>query len=111
MPPEPPMLTVTTTHLGDTATVRLEGEIDLVTSTQLNRELDTLLDRLPPPTRLRLDLRDVGFMDTTGVAVLLKARRRAHDLGCRFSVVSTSPAIARLFEITGLAGLLADSPD
>jgi anti-anti-sigma factor len=109
MPQDPPLLNVTITHLGDTSTVRLAGEIDLVTSTRLNRELETLLDRVPPPTRLRLDLREVGFMDTTGVAVLLTARRRAHELGCRFSVISTSPAIARLFEITGLAGLLADN--
>jgi anti-anti-sigma factor len=105
------MLTVHVADLGDTSTVRLTGEIDLVSSTQLNRELETLLDRVPPPTRLRLDLREVSFMDTTGVAVLLKARRRAHELGCRFAVVSTSPAIARLFEITGLAGLLAENSD
>jgi anti-anti-sigma factor len=47
-------------------------------------------------------------MDTTGVAVLLKGRRRAHEVGCRFTVISTSPTIARLFEITGLAGLLTE---
>ena len=47
-------------------------------------------------------------MDTTGVAVLLKARRRALELDCHFVVTSTSPTIARLFEITGLAGLLTE---
>jgi anti-anti-sigma factor len=108
MSPEPPELTIRTAHAGDTTTVVLEGEIDLATSTRLNRELDAVLDRVPPPMRLRVDLAAVGFMDTTGVAVLLKARRRALESGCRFAVSSTSPAIARLFEITGLAGLLTD---
>jgi anti-sigma B factor antagonist len=108
MAAEPPELTISTTHAGDTTTVVLEGEIDLATSTQLNRELDAMLDRVPPPVRLRVDLAAVNFMDTTGVAVLLKARRRAQESGCRFAVSSTSPAIARLFDITGLAGLLTD---
>jgi len=40
--------------------------------------------------------------------VLLTARRRALELGCRFGVSSASPTITRLFEITGLAGLLTD---
>jgi anti-anti-sigma factor len=108
---EPPQLTIRATHAGDTSTLTLTGEIDLVSSTRLNRELDTLLDRVPPPVRLRIDLADVAFMDTTGVAVLLKARRRALELDCRFVVSSTSPTIARLFEITGLAGLLAEGGD
>jgi anti-anti-sigma factor len=87
-------------------TVTVAGEIDLASSTRLNRELDTVLDR--QPRRLRIDLSAVPFMDTTGVAVLLKARRRSLEQGCRFSVSSASPTLTRLFEITGLAGLLAD---
>ena len=90
----------------ESTTVTVAGEIDLSTSTRLNRELDAVLDG--SPARLRIDLSDVPFMDTTGVAVLLKARRRALEQDCRFAVSSASPALTRLFEITGLAGLLAD---
>jgi anti-anti-sigma factor len=99
------MLTVTTTQEGETSTVTIVGEIDLATSTRVNRELDMALDRTP--RRLHIELAAVPFMDTTGVAVLLKARRRALEQGCGFTVTSTSPAIARLFEITGLTGLLS----
>jgi anti-anti-sigma factor len=103
-----PELTIQTVHAGEETTLTLAGEIDLLTSTQLNRELDIALDREPPPRALRLELAEVAYMDTTGVAVLLKARRRALELDCHFTVTSTSPAIARLFEITGLAGLLTE---
>src|SRR3954468_19964407 len=99
-----PELEVHVDHGGDVATVRIVGEIDLSSSTQLNRALDAALDRAP--TRLRLDLTDVPFMDTTGVAVLLKTRRRALELGCRLTVSSSSPTITRLLEITGLTALL-----
>ena len=98
-----------TAYVGDTAMVTVVGEVDLLTSVRLNRELDMALDRTPTPTWLRVDLAGVGFMDTTGVAVLLKARRRALQLHCRFTVASTSHAIGRLLEITGLAGLLAET--
>src|SRR5689334_3388938 len=97
---------VHTAHDGDTATVVVSGEIDLATSTRLNRELDDALDARP--TRLRLDLSDVAFMDTTGVAVLLKGRRRALEQDCRLTVSSSSPTITRLLEITGLTALLRE---
>jgi anti-sigma B factor antagonist len=101
-------LEIRTSYDGDAATVIVEGEIDLATSTQLNRELDAVLDRAPAPVRLRIDLGAVEFMDTTGVAILLKARRRALEQGCRLTVISTSHALTRLFEITGIAALLAE---
>src|SRR5262245_15139567 len=106
--PEPPDLEVTIVRADDAITVTIKGEIDLATSTRLNRELDAAIDREPAPARLRIDLSGVNFMDTTGVAVLLKSRRRALEVGARFSVISTSPAIKRLLEITGLASLMAD---
>lgn len=88
------------------ATARVVGEVDLLTSVTLNRELEIVLEG--QPDWLRLDLREVVFMDTSGVAVLIKARRRALEAGCRFSVKSASPAIQRLLEITGLASLLGE---
>ena len=103
-----PELTIQTVHAGEQTTLTLVGEIDLLTSTQLNRELEIVLDQVPPPRRLCMELAEVMFMDTTGVAVLLKGRRRALEVGCQFVVTTTSPAIARLFEITGLAGLLTE---
>ena len=102
-------LEVRTVDDGDASLVIVTGEIDLSTSTRVNRELDAVLDREPPPARLRLDLAGVSFMDTSGVAVLLKARRRALEHGCRFSVSSSSPTITRLLEVTGLTEMLRDS--
>jgi anti-sigma B factor antagonist len=101
-----PGLDVHTTHEGSTTTVVLVGEIDLVTTVRLDRALTAVLDA--EPAWLRLDLVDVSFMDTSGVAILLKARRKALEAGCRFTVKSASPTIQRLLEITGLASLLAE---
>ena len=99
-------LDVQVRHEGAATTVAVSGEIDLLTAVRLDRELGIALEA--QPEWLRLDLHDVAFMDTSGVAVLLKARRKALEAGCRFTVKSASPTIQRLLEITGLASLLAE---
>ena len=101
-----PELDVEVAHEGATTTVAVRGEIDLLTTVRLNRELETVAEAAPE--WLRIDLSQVSYMDTTGVAVLLKARRRALEAGCRFTVKAASPTIQRLLEITGLAALLAE---
>jgi len=106
MKPDGADLQVLTTDVGDVCTVEFVGEIELSNSTRALRGLELLLARDPPPAALRLDLSGVPFIDTAGLAVLLSARRHAAAVGCRLSVESMSPAIARLFETTGVTGLL-----
>ena len=111
MSPEPPDLRVRTTQIGDACTLELAGEIDLFNSTRVNLEFELILSRSPPPATVRVDLGDVTFMDSIGVAVLLSARRAAESVGCCLLVTSASPMIARLFGITGLTDLLMDSAE
>ena len=101
-----PELTIAIEEAEGAVVLAVEGEIDLVTSIQLKRACDGVLDRSPPPARITADLAGVGFMDTSGVAVLLAARRRADEVGCPFVVTSTSPFLTRLFEITGIGRVL-----
>jgi anti-anti-sigma factor len=108
---EPPALSVRTSHTEDTSTVTLTGEIDLYNSTRVNWEFQDVLARTPPPQRVRVDLSGVTFMDTSGLAVLLTAHKRALALGCLVKVSSTSPVIARLLEMSGLTGMLVEDAD
>ncbi len=105
---DPPQLTIAIEERDGIVVLSVAGEIDLVTSTQLKRSLDDILQRSPPAARITADLAGVGFMDTTGVAVLLAARKRADEAGSRLVVSSTSPFLARLFEVTGIGRVLSD---
>ncbi len=106
--PGAPSIRVKTTHSGETSTVELVGELDYYTAISVNRAFEDVLDRVPPPALVRVDLGELQFMDSSGLAILLAARRRAAELGCVFTVMSTSPTVARLFELKGLVGLLTD---
>ncbi len=103
-----PGLLISVEEALDGVIVRVEGEIDLATSTGLQRAIDDLLDRDPPPAWVRAELDGVRFMDTTGVAVLLATRARAEALGTRLVVSTASPFLKRVFDVTGIGRLLRD---
>ena len=75
---------------------RLGGELDLLGVSELGRELDDLLSRSPQP--LELDLAELTFLDSSGVAVLVR-------LANHFSEVRTSGAnlpVRRVIDVLGL---------
>ncbi len=111
MEPEPPDLSVRTTDASDACTIEFAGEIDLYNSTRVNLEFELIFSRVPAPATVRVDLTEVTFMDSIGLAVLLSARRTAETVGCRLVVISASPAIARLFEMSGLTEHLMDGAE
>lgn len=55
------------------------------------------------PRTLELDLSGLGFMDSTGLRLLLDARGRALAQGRRLLLRRGPRAVQRVFEITALA--------
>lgn len=85
--------------------VAVRGELDLATAPQLE---EALLPRLQEGGHALLDLRELEFMDSTGVRVIVAAHLAAQDHGGRLSVVRTSPdsPVGRVLEVSGLDGVL-----
>ncbi|HEX8205101.1 MAG TPA: STAS domain-containing protein [Solirubrobacteraceae bacterium] len=77
------------------ATLRLVGELDLVTAPMLRDELTRHQAR---GRRTVLDLSEVGFLDSTGLVLLMEAAREpGHTIALRRGL---SPSVARLFQVT-----------
>ena len=55
-----------------------------------------------------VDLADVTFMDSTGLAVLLQAHQQLEATGGRLVVKGTSRAVARVLEVAGVKGLFGE---
>jgi anti-sigma B factor antagonist len=87
------------------------GELDLASSPTLEQELDRV--READVDLLIVDLRDLRFMDSTGLHALVKANKRAIEAGRRFAVIQGGPQIQRLLSLTGVGELLvvAESPE
>ncbi|QYC42243.1 Anti-sigma-B factor antagonist [Nonomuraea coxensis DSM 45129] len=80
--------------------VHLTGEIDIFTTARLRQRLIGLLSH--SPGRLVLDLSQVTFCGTGGLAVLLGVQKRARSLGIPLALTGVPPRIARLLHVTGL---------
>ncbi len=80
--------------------VRVVGELDISTVPELERVLDRLA--LPAHGRLLLDLDGVEFMDSTGLAAIVRAQNSADLNGHRLTVRASSTQVQRLFELTGM---------
>ena len=63
----------------------VEGELDIATAPRMIAALNEVLADMDVP--LVVDLSDVVFMDSTGLALLMNARRRAMRNGQGFAIV------------------------
>jgi anti-anti-sigma factor len=91
------------------ATVMLAGEIDLVTAPALREALEQLVARTPD--RIVVTLRDVIFLDSTGLGAIVHGHRLAADKGIELSLSEPSPQVRRVLRMTGLEELLEDLGD
>jgi anti-sigma B factor antagonist len=82
----------------DAAWVHVAGELDLVTTPQLERTLGN------PGSRGRLvvlDLRELSFIDSSGVHAIVNASSRVRRAGRRLVLLRGPPCVDRLFTLTG----------
>jgi len=82
-------------------TVALTGELDHHGAKQVMQELDKRMDR-ELPRRLSIDMGGVTFMDSSGIAVLLRAHRRMAQLQGSMTVSNVPPQALRVFQAAGL---------
>src|SRR5690349_12408969 len=81
---------------GETTTLRVHGAIDLAERGRFDAAVHAALRR--PRTVVELDLTDVDFMDSSGVQVLLGARRAVRAVNARLVLVDPSLAVLRVLE-------------
>jgi anti-sigma B factor antagonist len=96
----------------DHATViSVSGELDLASSPALEEELERVSES--GADVVVVDLRELEFMDSTGLSVLVRAHQAAQEHGRRLGLVNGSQQVQRLLALTGVAErlTLADTPE
>jgi anti-sigma B factor antagonist len=86
---------------GETAILRISGEIDISTAPQLRdhlRQLDT--------GRVVVDLSAMTFIDSTGLGVLVGALKRLRDKGGDLVLRAPTRATRKVLDLTGLAQIV-----
>jgi anti-sigma B factor antagonist len=76
----------------------VSGELDLASAEQLETQLKQL--ETSEPDVLVLDLRELEFMDSTGLRAVIAADARARERGGRLVVVRAPEEVDRVFRLT-----------
>ena len=110
LPPEPPgvaevpapgPLRIDSRREGDAVVVALNGELDLASAPELERELREA--EAANPARVIIDLSGLGFMDSTGLQALLRTRERASSSAYELALRRGPHQVQRVFELTKTA--------
>ena len=90
------------TQEGSSLTVSLTGRLDTTTAPQLEGELRSSLDGV---TDLYFDLKDLVYISSAGLRVLLSAQKTMNRQGS-MTIRNASPEIMEIFDVTGFVDIL-----
>jgi anti-sigma B factor antagonist len=94
-------LAISTEQVSPTESIlALTGEIDLYTCPELKTELLRVIE--DGATFVVVDLSGTTFIDSTGLAVLIRGAERLRMNDGRLAVVCVDPNLKKIFEVTGL---------
>ena len=95
---------VNITYENDTVTARLSGEIDHHIAPQIRGEIDARCESCRP-SRLILDFGKVGFMDSSGIGLVMGRYRMISLIGGKLEVVNVPQNLRKIFVLSGLGNL------
>jgi anti-sigma B factor antagonist len=101
---EPPSFAITLTRGPGRVTLALAGEMDMTTTPRLQKYLSTLAQT--HQGAIVIDLRQLTFVDSTGIRALVAADRHARRDGWHLTILNGPPHVQRVFEISGLSDVL-----
>ena len=79
------------------------GRLDTINAPHFESELDASLSGVK---ELVIDLKDLSYMSSAGLRLMLKAHKKMTVQGGSMKVIGANAMIAEVFEITGFADVL-----
>jgi len=95
-------VTINRVQEGDSLTIALEGRLDTTTAPQLDAELKGRLNGI---TTLVLELKDLAYLSSAGLRVILSAQKQMNKQGSMV-VRHVNDTIMEVFEVTGFTDIL-----
>lgn len=83
------------------AVARLAGEIDHHSARDARAQLDRYIITAQP-RELTMDMRDITFMDSSGIGLIMGRSKLMRECGGRLEVHSPQPYIRRVLKLAGI---------
>jgi anti-sigma B factor antagonist len=98
-------LTLGISKRGSTTVVVVAGELDIASAPMLTDAIERA--READAEDLVVDLRDLEFMDVSGLRVLIRAHQHAEEAGGRLRLANVRQSVRRLLTLTGANEILS----
>ncbi len=82
----------------------LDGELDHHTAAKIREEIDEAIEK-NMPSCLILDFRDITFMDSSGIGLVMGRYKALKKHGAELHVINTSPQITKVMKLSGIERL------
>lgn len=93
-----------------TLTVNFRGELDQHCARELARQINAAIDQYLPGECV-LDLAGLKFMDSSGIAVILRTCRHMGEIGGRVRITNPGTQPARVINASGLKRIVSVSDE
>ncbi len=90
-------------QMGDVIVVSLTGELDMASAAALHQAIERAQEQGP----IVVDLRDLTFIDSTGIRALIQIYSAGQDGYSTVSFIRAQPHVQRVLQIAGVEGFLA----
>jgi len=87
----------------------LEGEIDLHVSPAVTASLNAMIEK--KPKQLVIDLTQVPYIDSAGLATFIEAMQKVEAYGGKFALAGLQKTVRSIFEISRLDQVFQIFPD
>ena len=95
-------MTISQNKEGSKLTITLEGRLDTTTAPELESELKTALDGI---TELVFEIKDLAYISSAGLRVLLSAQKVMNKQGSMV-IRGASEEVMEIFDVTGFVDIL-----
>ncbi len=89
---------------GEVTVAYLSGELDHHSAKPIREEIDAAIDA-NMPTLLVLDFKDITFMDSSGIGLVMGRYKLLSKNGAELAITNPSPQIYKVMQLAGLARL------
>ncbi|MDR1002535.1 MAG: STAS domain-containing protein [Oscillospiraceae bacterium] len=97
-------MTVRITTEGEEMKALLVGEIDHHSAREARERIDAQVEKTHPKL-LILDFAEIGFMDSSGIGLIMGRHRLMNELGGTLRIENTSRTVSRMIKMAGLGRL------
>lgn len=87
--------------------IKAGGELDMAVANSFRQQVENIMNQVMAQD-IVLNLKDVAFIDSSGLGVILGRYKRVAASGGKMVIVSPQPQVRRILELSGITKIMPE---